>query len=49
MYFGVFVIGTLYYVRTKGWMGDPEYGNFFLVYVMTQEVGGSKKHQNTLT
>ena len=44
---------SLYYVRTLGWMGGPENGNFPLLYVVKMSlhrwVGGSKKAQNTLT
>ena len=43
----------LYYVRIEGWVGGPENGNFPLLYVVKMSlrrwVGGSKKHQNTLT
>ena len=43
----------LYYVRTYGWVGGPENGNFPLLYVVKMSlrrwVGGSKKPQNTLT
>ena len=43
----------LYYVRTYGWVGGPENGNFPLLYVVIMSlrrwVGGSKKPQNTLT
>ena len=44
---------SLYYVRTQGWVGGPENGNFSLLYVvkisLRRWVGGSKKPQNTLT
>ena len=43
----------LYYVRTEGWVGGPENGNFPLLYVvkisLRRWVGGSKKPKNTLT
>ena len=43
----------LYYVRTLGWVGGPENGNFPLLYVVKMPlrrwVGGSKKSQNNLT
>ena len=42
-----------YYVRTQGWVGGPENGNFPLLYVVKMSlrrwVGGPKKPQNTLT
>ena len=29
---------SLYYVRTQGWMGSPENGNFTLLYVFSENV-----------
>ena len=44
---------SFYYVRTLGWVGGPENGNFPLLYVVKMSlrrwVVGLKKPQNTLT